>query len=118
MKTPPRNSGLFKQRITLMLAMLFCLFISSVAYIPENAQSVSTEKKANPSQQDQDQTYLDVAVDAVVPFVVHISHSVLHLIYEVVHFEGNTFVSESAVSLHPSQFAKVLFERIISTKGP
>lgn len=98
--------------------MLFCLFISSVEYIPENAHTVSTEKKANSSQHDQDQTFLNVAVDAVVPFVVHISHSVLHLIYEVVHVEGNSFVSESAISLHPTQFAEVLFERIISTKGP
>jgi hypothetical protein len=35
MNTPKQKSSLFQQRITLMLAMLLCLFVSSVEYLPQ-----------------------------------------------------------------------------------
>jgi hypothetical protein len=35
MNTPKHKSSLVQQRITLMLAMLLCLFVSSVEYLPQ-----------------------------------------------------------------------------------
>jgi hypothetical protein len=116
MKHSKQNSRLIQQRITVMLAMLFCMFISSVEYIPGNESTVKVEKQE--SSNSQDQTFLDVAVDAVVPFVVHVSQSTLYLIYEIVQFKGTTFITESTSIFQPNQLVEILFERIISTKGP
>ncbi|WPR74783.1 hypothetical protein [Algoriphagus sp. NG3] len=118
MKVSKRNSNLFQQRLTVMLALLLCLFISSIEYIPEAAEGVKVEKKDQATSNDQDQTFLNVAVDAVVPFVVHVSHSLLYLIHEVVNFEGATLISEATSVFQPNQLGEILFERIISTKGP
>lgn len=118
MKATKRNSNLFQQRLTVMLALLLCLFISSVEYIPETGDVTKVEKQDNASSNDQDQTFLNVAVDAVVPFVVHVSHSVLHLIYQAVQFDGPAFVTESTSVFRPNQLVEILFEQIISTKGP
>lgn len=118
MKATKRNSNLFQQRLTVMLALLLCLFISSVEYLPENEDSTKIEKQEKPSSSGQDQTFLNVAVDAVVPFVVHVSHSILYLIHDIVSFEGSTFITESTSVFQPNQLVQILFERIISTKGP
>tara|TARA_R110002020_G_scaffold254997_1_gene468725 strand:- start:1396 stop:1752 length:357 start_codon:yes stop_codon:yes gene_type:complete len=118
MKVTKRNSNLFQQRLTVLLALLLCLFISSVEYLPENSQVVKVEKQDNATPNDQNQTFLNVAVDAVVPFVVHVSHSILYLIHNVVRFEGSSFVTESTSVIQPNQLLEILFERIISTKGP
>ncbi|WP_339874907.1 hypothetical protein [uncultured Algoriphagus sp.] len=118
MKATKRNSNLFQQRLTVMLALLFCLFISSVEYVPENGEVVKVEKQDKKASNEQDQTFLNVAVDAVVPFVVHVSHSILYLIHDIVRFEGSSFVTESTSVIQPNQLVEILFERIISTKGP
>lgn len=118
MKATNRNSNLFQQRLTVMLALLLCLFISSVEYIPEAGGADKVEKRDKAPSGDQDQTFLNVAVDAVVPFVVHVSQNALHLIYELVHFEESGFITESTTVFQPNQLVEILFERIISTKGP
>ena len=118
MKATKRNSNLVQQRLTVMLALLFCLFISSVEYVPENGEVVKVEKQDKKASNEQDQTFLNVAVDAVVPFVVHVSHSILYLIHDIVRFEGSSFVTESTSVIQPNQLVEILFERIISTKGP
>lgn len=118
MKSTKRNSNLIQQRLTVMLALLLCLFISSIEYIPEAGQSVTIEKKNKATSNDENQTFLNIAVDAVVPFVVNVSHNTLYLIYEILRFEGATFITESTQVFQPNQLVKILFERIISTKGP
>ncbi|REG81093.1 hypothetical protein [Algoriphagus antarcticus] len=118
MKATKRHSNLFQQRLTVMLALLLCLFISSVEYIPENGDVVKIEKQDNAPSDDQNQTFLNVAVDAVVPFVVHVSQSTLYLIYKIVRSEGSTLITESTSVFQPNQLVEILFERIISTKGP
>ncbi len=118
MKQTKSSSNLLQQRITVMLALLFCLFISSVEYIPSAGADDQIEKQQQSSNGDQDQTFIDVAVDAVVPFVVHVSQSVLYFIYEIVRFKGSTFLTESTSIFQPNQLVEILFERIISTKGP
>jgi len=118
MKRNNRDSKLFQQRITMVLALLFCLFISSVEYIPESSSIISQEKQDLQSDQDQNQTFLNVAVDAVVPFVVHVSHTVLYLIYHIKQESNPAFHVETSTFSHPNQLVEILFERIISTKGP
>lgn len=118
MKATKRNSNLFQQRLTVMLALLLCLFISSVEYVPENCETAKIEKQDKASSNDQDQTFLNVAVDAVVPFIVHVSHNVLYFIQDIVRFDGSFFVAESTSVFQPNQLVEILFERIISTKGP
>lgn len=118
MKATKRNSNLFQQRLTVMLALLLCLFISSVEYIPETGEVAKVENQDKTSSNEQDQFFLNVAVDAVVPFLVNVSHNALYLIYEIVRFEGSTFITDSTSVFHPNQLVEILFERIISTKGP
>jgi hypothetical protein len=116
-QTKPQNN-LIQQRITVLLALLFCLFISSVEYVPSAAPISKIEKQQQKADSNQNQTFLDVAVDAVVPFAVHVSQSVLYFIYEIVRFKGTITLTESTSIFQPNQLVEILFERIISTKGP
>ncbi|SEG28251.1 hypothetical protein [Algoriphagus boritolerans] len=108
------HNNLFQQRLTLMMALLFCLFISSVEYIPQDGNATKTEQSSeNPSQ-----TFLSVAVDAVVPFVLHVANTVLYLIYQLFSFELKLPSLQAVSAFYPNQLVEILFERIISTKGP
>ena len=113
-----KSNNLIQQRLTVLLALLFCLFISSVEYVPSADSLTKIEKQHQNSDSDQNQSFIDVAVDAVVPFAVHVSQSVLYFIYEIVRFKGNTFITETTSIFQPNQLVEILFERIISTKGP
>jgi hypothetical protein len=114
MKNRILHSNLFQQRFTLMMALLFCLFISSVEYIPQDIDSAKSEQ----SSENQDQTFISVAVDAVVPFVLHVSHTVLNLIYQIFSFKFEIPSLQAVSVIYPNQLVEILFERIISTKGP
>lgn len=118
MKQTKSQSNLLQQRITIMLALLFCMLISSVEYVPTVDSISKIEKQQQEADSNQNQTFLSVAVDAVVPFVVHVSQSVLYFIYETVQFKGTIFLTESIRIFQPNQLTEILFERIISTKGP
>lgn len=114
MKKTGIHSSLFQQRFTLLMALLFCLFISSVEYVPQEAISSKTEHSAD----GQNQTFINVAVDAVVPFVLHVADSVLYLIYQLFSFELKIPSLQAVSVFYPNQLVEILFERIISTKGP
>ncbi|WP_050776360.1 hypothetical protein [Algoriphagus machipongonensis] len=119
MKNRSQHSNILQQRITMVLALLFCLFISSVEYVPETISENTIEHQQDHSEdQNQNQTFLNVAVDAVIPFVVHVSHTVMHLIYQIDLEENQGFHVETAVIPQVNQLSEILFERIISTKGP
>ncbi len=118
MKVKTKNSNLLKQRITVLLALLLCMFISSVEYITEETHAYPVEHHEDADPTDQSQTFLNVAVDAVVPFVVHVSNQVMYLIYEIVPNKGTTYITESISFLQPNQLVEILFEQIISTQGP
>jgi len=47
-----------------------------------------------------------------------VTHTVFYLIYEIVSFEPRSFVAEAVSIIQPNQLVEILFERIISTKGP
>ncbi len=114
MKTRVIHNSLFQQRFTLLMALLLCLFVSSVEYLPQEGKVDHTEH----SSDHPDQTFLNVAVDAVVPFIVHVANTVLYLIYHVFSFEFKVPTTQSISASIPNQLVEILFERIISTKGP
>jgi hypothetical protein len=114
MKNKSHNRTSFKQRFSLMLALLLCLFVSSVAYLPEAKAEVRSEQGA----EQPGQHFLDVAVDAVVPFVVQVADTVFYLISFVFRFDVDLPLPPSSSASFVNALAEILFERIISTKGP
>ena len=114
MKNKAHNRTPFQQRFSLMLALLLCLFVSSVEYLPEGkAQATSEQSAEQPGQH-----FLDVAVDAVVPFVVQVADTVFYLISLVFRFDIALPLPGSSSASYVNSLAEILFERIISTKGP
>jgi len=114
MKTRKPNDGLLQQRFTLLIALLFCLFVSSVEYLPQEGKISKSER----SSEQPGQTFLNVAVDAVVPFVLHVSSTVFYLICQVFSFELKLPLQKAVSASFPNHLVEILFERIISTKGP
>lgn len=114
MKNRTLHSNTFRQRFSVLMALLFCMFVSSIEYIPNHQDSSKTEQ----SSENPDQTFLDVAVDAVVPFVLHVADTVLYLIYQIFSFEFKMPVHQAVSTFYPNQLIEILFERIISTQGP
>lgn len=114
MKASQSNSNLWKQRLTLVMAMLLCLFVSSVEYLPQDQEPAKTEQ----SSQNPDQTFLSVAVDAVVPFALQIGNLAMNLIYQVFQFDFKLPTHQAVSAFVSNQLIEILFERIISTKGP
>lgn len=121
MKVEKENNTLFKQRITLVMVMFFCMLVSGMEYFPNLSQDDNTEKRDTSSEKDgtqKNQTFLDVAVDAVVPFVTTIGSQVYYIIYEIINFEepgASLALSQAVIDL---EFREILFERIISTNAP
>ena len=121
MKEEKENINLFKQRITLIMVMFFCMLVSGMEYFPNLSQNDNTEKQETSSEKEgtqQNQTFLDVAVDAVVPFVTTLGSQVYYIIYEIINFEApsaSLALSQAIINL---DFREILFERIISTNAP
>jgi len=103
-----------RQKFSVLVAMLFCLFVSGIEYIPQHQEAISSEQ----STDNPDQTFLTIAVDAVVPFVIHVADTVLYLIYQIFSFEFNIPVQQAIPAPFSNQLIEILFERIISTNGP
>ena len=112
-----KNNTLLRQRLSMALALLFCLTVTSLEYVSDHGFEAPLEHQDGNSQ-NQEQTFLNVAVDAVVPFAVEVSQTVFYLIYEIIDFEGKFLAFEtSTISLFNSHI-EILFERIISPQGP
>lgn len=117
MNAKQKNSNLLRQRLSMALALLFCLTVSSIEYVADHGIKTSLEQQDG-SSQNQEQTFLNIAVDAVVPFALEVSQTVFYLIYENIDFEGKFLAFEtSTISLFNSHI-EILFERIISPQGP
>lgn len=114
MKTRKIHNSLLQQRLTLLIALLFCLFVSSVEYLPQAGKATQSDQ----SSEHPGQTYVNVAVDAVVPFVVNVADTVFYLIYQAFSFELKLPLHQAISAFCPNQLVEILFERIISTKGP
>lgn len=100
--------------------MFFCLLTSGLEYLPQSQEirTNANEISQNESENNENQTFISVSVDAVVPFAVALSQQILHVIYELVFVEKSTIttvVSKIAKNFH---FREILLERIISTNAP
>jgi hypothetical protein len=101
--------------------MFFCLLVSSVEYFPqtEEIKKQSIEENSKDSQPNsEDQTFLNVAVDAVVPFVTVLSQQVFYLIYENLTFEKPVPNGISITLPLDLPYWEILLERIISPNAP
>jgi hypothetical protein len=113
--------GIWKQRASLMLVMFFCMLISGMEYIPDQeANSNKSIKELNQGAADQTehQTFLNIAVDAVVPFVTVLGQQVFYLIFENIVFEKPSSTGLSISLPLNLPFWEVLLEQIISTNAP
>lgn len=108
------SSNLLKQRLTLLLVMFLCFFVSSVEYLPTDAEQVRTEQNTD----NPDQTIISVDLDAVVPFAVQVADTIFYLIYQIFSFELKLPTLQAVSASIPNSLVETLFERIISTKGP
>lgn len=108
------SSNLIKQRLTLLLVLILCFFVSSIEYLPTGIDQVQTEQSA----ENPDQTIVSVALDAVVPFAVQVAETVFYLIYQIFSFELKLPTLQAISACIPGSLVETLFERIISTKGP
>lgn len=114
------HKNLWKQRITLMMVMLFCCLISGVEYFPQEdaGTSVSVEVPSEAEGNTDTQTYLNVAVDAVVPFVTTLSQQIFYLIYENIRLESRASFELPSSTPFFNPFLEILLERIISPNAP
>lgn len=120
MTKPQKHRDLIKERLTILLVCFFCILISSSEYIIEDA-SPDVKKELQGSQSDEpagNETFLNAAVDAVVPFIFATVDHVFHLIYEIVGFEDVAYSTGTVMVKVPSYFSEILLERIISPNAP
>lgn len=121
MRNQSRNIALLRQRATILLVLFFCLMVRGAEYFPKGAD----QSKKNNKEQSRDadsssehRTFLDVAVDAVVPFVTVLSQQVFYLIYENFSFEKPTADGGSISFPLNFPYWEILLERIISPNAP
>jgi len=120
MNKPQKHRSIIKERLTILLVCFFCILISGSEYIIEGAHA-DVEKEQLGSQSDEPashETFVNTAVDAVVPFVFVTVDHVFHLIYEIVGFEEVAYTTGIVMVKAPSYFSEILLERIISPNAP
>ncbi len=106
----------------MLLVGFFCFLIANSQYFvpeydhPENPTELTQQDKNDPASDQR--TFLDVAVDAVVPFATVLANGTMQLIYEVIGFEDKGFHPQASMAIYPSHFLEILLERIISTNAP
>lgn len=122
---PVRKQGnhidIWKQRASLVLVLFFCMLISGVEYLPQQEMDGFQSKKElghDPSDQTEQQSYLNVAVDAVVPFITVLGQQVFHLIFENIIFEKKNELGKDISLLFNLVYWEILLEQIISINAP
>lgn len=110
-----------RQRATILLVLFFCMLVSGAEYFPKAAgqtKKAKQEKSQESESSSENQTFLNVAVDAVVPFVTVLSQQVFYLIYE--NFILEPPISNGVSISLPLNFPywEILLERIISPNAP
>ncbi|MDN3668956.1 hypothetical protein QWY93_06420 [Echinicola jeungdonensis] len=116
-----RNKNLLKERLTMLLVVFFCFFISNSTYftpIQGGGKDQMEKSQEAESSSSQDQTFLDVDVDAVVPFSIVLEQGCLHLIYETIGFKNVGIQVQAPMARYPSHFLEILLECIISPNAP
>ncbi|MBS9524362.1 hypothetical protein KI659_10075 [Litoribacter alkaliphilus] len=115
-----KNRSLLKERVTILMVVFFCILISgSERFIMfDSAKSKMEQAAGSDKDTDENETFIDVAVDAVVPFATTIAQTALYFIYEIIGFEKETFTVKEQISRYPSHFLEILLTRIISPNAP
>jgi hypothetical protein len=103
-----------QQRFSWALVLLFCLFVSSIEFFP----SSTNQTRPEPTSEQPDQSFLDVAVDAVVPFVLQVANTVFYLISQLFRVDFFLNLPQVAAASFVNSFTEILLERIISPQGP
>lgn len=103
-----------QQRFSWALVLLFCLFVSSIEFFPATNEQSRTEQ----SSEQPDQSFLDVAVDAVIPFVLQVANTVFYLISQIFQVDFSLPLPQSGTVSFVNALTEILFERIISPQGP
>lgn len=95
------------------------MLVSGLEYLPQPVPThLSSQQEQQQEPQDENQTFLNIAVDAVVPFVTLIGQQILYLIYENISFD-KPVSSNLSFSLPTNiPYWEILLERIISTNAP
>ncbi len=114
-----KHRNLFKERLTMILVLFFCVLISGSEYIIQDSHAEIQKELQNNQDEGpvQEETFLSAAVDAVVPFVFAAVDHAFHLIYELEGFR-ELLSSGLAVVKFTSHFSEILLEKIISTNAP
>lgn len=122
---PVRKKGnhieIWKQRASLMLVLFLCMLISGVEYLPQQEMDSSRSKMElgqDPSEQTEQQTFLNIAVDAVVPFITVVGQQVFHLIFENIIFDNQNELGKDISLLFNLVYWEILLEQIISINAP
>lgn len=120
MENNKAHKNVFKERITILMVLLFCVLVSSSEYIIQSSSAKTpTEQQTSSNDASEDNpTCIRTAVDAVVPFVVVVLDQVFHLISEVVSPENQPTSQYNGLIALSNQFFEVLFEHIVSTNAP
>lgn len=119
MSRTEKHRNLLRERLTIFLVLFFCFLISSSEYVIQGAK-VETNTEQGSSQDEKStgsDTYVNAAVDAVVPFIFASVDHAFHLIDDL----GEYFelVSSGPVEIsYTSIFSEILLEKIISTNAP
>lgn len=127
MKLNRKNKGLMRQRLTLLIVMLFCVFVSSSEIVvsldsQDRALEVKldlTSTNANDEGPAEDnQTFIHSNIDAVVPFVLYAFDFIYNFIYEIIVAALPQTNFLLGAELEYNQLFKILFEQIISVNAP
>jgi hypothetical protein len=117
------HTQLLRQRLSLLLVVFFCVLISSSEYLVhlnagQGDANYTEQQQEDESSQDQNETLIHTAVDAVVPFVGVVMDQVFHLMYEIFGGEPKLALETKAFFPSSNSYFQILFEQIISANAP
>lgn len=119
------NSGILRERLTLVLVLLFCTFISVSEFTVQvdadsNQFGVQVDISGDHSEEDTSpkETFIHTAIDAVVPFALVMMDHAYHLIYEVSNVGNSHSAFDAGVGPTFNRLFEILFEQIISVNAP
>jgi len=124
MENKGRHIKLIRERINILLVAFCCFIIANSHYFVSPQEDTFCDQKeqlqSDANDQDQEhQTFLDIATDAVVvPFATIVAQNTMQLIYEIVGFEEQQARPQVTMSRYPSHFLEVLLEQIIAPNAP
>lgn len=121
MNKSQQHINMWKQRVSLILVLAFCMLVTGAEFVQKTDHEANPETKEHSQNQEdnaESQTFLKVAVDAVVPFVTVVAQQIFYLIYENLKIEKIN-ITGTALSLPVHlPYWEILLERIISPNAP